>query len=111
MKLGIRGDSLNKGVNYNLEKEIVEEIYEISKKYPGIKKIVLFGSRARGDNSPKSDIDLAVYSNSTLVDFIDDIENNTSTLLEFDFSNMNIIEDELFIQQVKREGIIIYEKY
>ena len=49
---------MNKGLKYNLEKEIVEEI---SKKYPEIEKVVLFGSRARGDNSSRSDIDLAIY--------------------------------------------------
>ena len=27
----------------------------------GAKRLVLFGSRARGDNRPNSDIDLAVY--------------------------------------------------
>ena len=52
---------MNKGLKYNLEKEIVEEIYEISKKYPEIEKVVLFGSRARGDNASRSDIDLAIY--------------------------------------------------
>lgn len=102
---------MDKEIKYNLEKEIVEEIYEISKKYPEIEKVVLFGSRVRGDNLPRSDIDLAIYSNSTLVDFIEDVENNTSTLLEFDFSNMNTIKDELFVQQVNKEGITIYEKY
>ena len=98
-------------INYNLEKGIVEEICEISKKYPEIKKIVLFGSRARRDNSPKSDIDLVIYAEYSLVDFIEDIENNTNTLLEFDFSNMNTIKDELFIEQVNKEGVTIYEKY
>lgn len=100
-----------KDINYNLAKEIVNEICEISKKYPEIKKVVLFGSRARRDNSPKSDIDLAIYAESSLVDFIEDIENNTSTLLEFDFSNMNTVKDELFIEQVNKEGVTIYEKY
>ncbi|MBC5628175.1 nucleotidyltransferase domain-containing protein, partial [Clostridium sp. NSJ-6] len=44
-------------------------------------------------------------------DFIEDIENNTTTLLEFDFSDMKSVNDELFIEQVNKEGIIIYEKY
>ncbi|GAB6168219.1 nucleotidyltransferase domain-containing protein [Clostridium carnis] len=98
-------------INFNLDKKIVEEIYSISKKYPEIKKVVIFGSRARCDNLEKSDIDLAIYSDGSLLDFIYDIENNTSTLLEFDFSDMNIIKDELFIEQVNKEGIVIYEKH
>ncbi|MEE0931917.1 MAG: nucleotidyltransferase domain-containing protein, partial [Clostridium sp.] len=43
----------------NLSKRIINEIIDISKKYYGINKVVLFGSRARGDNELKSDIDLA----------------------------------------------------
>lgn len=39
---------------------VYRQIVEISKKYQ-VKKVVLFGSRARGTNMPKSDIDLAIY--------------------------------------------------
>ncbi len=100
-------------VEFNLDKKIVEEIYEIASKYKSISKILLFGSRARRDNSPKSDIDLAIYvddDSSNLSDFIYDIENNTSTLLEFDFTNIKEVNDSFFIEQVEREGIPIYEK-
>ncbi|MGG7058177.1 nucleotidyltransferase family protein [Clostridium nigeriense] len=51
-------------------------MYEIASKYKNIRKILLFGSRARNDNSPKSDIDLAIYTendSSNLLDFIYDI--------------------------------------
>lgn len=94
----------------NLKDEIVREIVSISKKYKSIKKIILFGSRARGDNSLKSDIDLAIYCDGDLLDFIYDIECNTNTLLEFDVSDMNSVTDPIFIHQIKKEGIIIYEK-
>lgn len=35
----------------------------------------------------------------------------TSTLIEFDFSDMKDIHDEVFIEQVEKEGITIYEKH
>lgn len=94
----------------NLSKRIINEIIDISKKYYGINKVVLFGSRARGDNELKSDIDLAVYCDSDLSLFIEEIENTTHTLLEFDFSDMNNIVDDFFIEQVEKEGIVLYEK-
>lgn len=95
----------------NLEKRIVDEIIDISSRHKYINKVILFGSRARGDNSPKSDIDLAIYAEGSIVEFIEDIEMNTHTLLEFDFSDMNNVSDEFFIEQIKKEGIIIYEKH
>lgn len=95
----------------NLEQKIVDEIVAICHKHKHINKVVLFGSRARGDNLIKSDIDLAIYCDNSIAEFIEDIEMNTSTLLEFDFSDMKDIHDELFIEQVKKEGIVIYEKH
>lgn len=99
--------------SFNLDKEIIKEIHEIACKYKYIRKIILFGSRARKDNSPKSDIDLAIYlenTSSILLEFIYDIENNTNTLLEFDITNIGEVNDNFFIEQVEREGILIYEK-
>lgn len=98
-------------INLNLEQKIVDEIVSICHKYEYISKVILFGSRARGDNSIKSDIDLAVYCDNSIADFIEDVEMNTTTLLEFDFSDMKDIHDELFIDQVKKEGVVIYEKH
>lgn len=37
--------------------DLKENVLEVAKKYP-VKKITLFGSRARGDNRPDSDVDL-----------------------------------------------------
>lgn len=94
----------------NLSESIINEIIDISKKYYEINKVVLFGSRARGDNELKSDIDLAIYCDGDLASFIEEIENTTHTLLEFDFSDMNNIVDNFFIEQVEKEGIVLYEK-
>ena len=94
----------------NLSKRVINEIIDISKKHYEINKVVLFGSRARGDNELKSDIDLAIYCDGDLSLFIEEIENTTHTLLEFDFSDMNNIVDDFFIEQVEKEGIVLYEK-
>ncbi|WP_061309272.1 nucleotidyltransferase domain-containing protein, partial [Clostridium botulinum] len=71
----------------NLDIEIVNSIQDICKRYNFIEKVIIFGSRARGDNDVKSDIDIAVYSKKPILEFIEDVEMNTRTLLEFDFSH------------------------
>ena len=40
--------------------ELYSQLAALAKRY-GAKRLVLFGSRARGDNRYNSDIDLAVY--------------------------------------------------
>ena len=47
-------------MKYDLPDRIVRELCSFAQKY-SITKIVLFGSRARGTNTERSDIDIAVY--------------------------------------------------
>lgn len=95
----------------NLDMSIINDMIKVCEKHVYIDKVVLFGSRARGDNSLKIDIDLAIYSDQPITEFIEDVEINTKTLLEYDFSDMNKMKDEFFIEQVNKDGIVIYEKY
>ena len=95
----------------NLDNNIKLQIAKIADCYSYIEKIILFGSRARKDNWPKSDIDLAVYSSEHLFEFIYDLETKTDTLLEFDVTCMNSSLDEEFIEQIEVEGKCIYEKH
>ena len=44
---------------------VIEEIRELAKKYD-VERVILFGSRARGDYKRCSDIDLAVYGGNIL---------------------------------------------
>ena len=94
----------------NLSNSIINEIIDISKKYYGINKVVLFGSRARGDNELKSDIDLAIYCDGDLSLFIEEIENTTHTLLEFDFSDMDMDDIEELFEMSSLSGSLTNSK-
>ena len=47
-------------MKYNLPDRILRELSSFAQEY-SITKIILFGSRARGTNTERSDIDIAVY--------------------------------------------------
>ncbi|WP_051280765.1 nucleotidyltransferase family protein [Anaerovorax odorimutans] len=94
----------------HLEKNIINKIIEIGKKYNEINRIVLFGSRARGDNSLRSDIDLAIYADSEELQFAYDLEENVDTLLEFDITFVRDGLDKLLLEQIKKDGVYLYEK-
>ena len=67
-------------------------------------KVVLFGSRARGDNLPKSDIDIAVAGCRDL------IEERLDTLLDVDVVNLDESLSQQLLDEIARDGVILYEK-
>ena len=94
----------------NLSHKIHQEIIEIAIRYP-VQKIVLFGSRARGDNKRTSDIDLAVFplpnfnQKGHLTRDLDDI----NTLLKIDIVLVDEKTGSRLRNAVESEGITIYE--
>lgn len=87
---------------------VIEEICDIARKY-NVQKVVLFGSRARGNFKEKSDIDLAVQGGD-FIRFMLDVNEETSTLLKFDIINLDEeIQGELR-KAIKKEGRIVYEE-
>ena len=87
---------------------VLEEIKKIAEKYE-VKKIILFGLRARGDYHRASDIDLAVEG-GRITDFILDVKERTSTLLNFDIVDLKETVPVEFLEAIEKEGIILYEK-
>ena len=74
-----------------------------------VDKVVLFGSRARGTNTERSDVDLAVYGGD-FDSFYWSITDNVNSLLSFDIVNADKnISDELK-REIARDGIVIYVK-
>ena len=88
--------------------EVIEEIRNLAQKYD-IEKVILFGSRARGDFRRTSDIDIAV-TGGDFAGFALDVDEETSTLLEYDIVNLDRdMQDELR-ESIEKEGRILYEK-
>lgn len=87
-----------------------QRIAELGRHYQ-VNKIVLFGSRARGDHRERSDIDLAVYGlpQSRQSEFLSDID-DLPTLLEFDIVFVSDQTDERLLQNIERDGITIMNK-
>ena len=86
----------------------MEEIRNLAQKH-GINKVILFGSRARGDYRRTSDIELAV-TGGEFERFALDVNEETSTLLEFDIINLDREMQKELRDSIGREGKVIYEK-
>lgn len=95
-------------MKYDLDKRVESDIIKIAKKN-GIKKVILFGSRARGNNSERSDIDLAVSGGNAL-DFHYDVAEEAWTLLMFDVVNLDRGISQELQAEIDRDGVILYEE-
>ena len=93
---------------YNLDKRVEDDIVRIAKKN-NVKKVILFGSRARGTNSERSDIDLAI-SGGNVLDFYYDVEEKAHTLLMFDVVDLDKGISEALQAEIKKDGVILYEE-
>ena len=103
--------SVKKTSKIRMEK-LFEQVKKCASNYPNIYKIVLFGSRARGDYRPNSDIDLAIFSRSIsnleVANFTNEIE-DLDTLLKFDIVLMTPDTDPRLLENVKQEGVVLME--
>lgn len=96
------------GMRYNLPERILRELFSFAQKY-SVSKIILFGSRARGTNTERSDVDIAVYGGD-FDGFYWDVKEKIHSLLMFDIVEADeSISDELK-QEIEKDGVTIYEK-
>ena len=95
-------------MKYNLPERVERDIIKIAKRN-SVKKVILFGSRARGTNSERSDIDLAISGGNAL-DFYYDIKENAHTLLMFDVVELDRGISEELQTEINRDGVILYEE-
>lgn len=95
-------------LNTGIKTKVIDEIISFAEKY-NICQVILFGSRARGDFKRTSDIDIAV-SGGDFERFALDVDEETSTLLEFDIVDLDREMQEALRESIPKEGRILYEK-
>lgn len=94
--------------SFDIPENAKNEIIDYAKRYD-IKKVILFGSRARGTNGERSDIDLAV-SGGDFGEFCFAVDERVSTLIMFDVVNLDICQSAELISEIERDGVVLYEK-
>lgn len=91
--------------------KLLKTLYDIFGKYSEIEKVILFGSRARGDNKANSDVDLCIFGEKlthlVYAKVTMDI-NEINTPLSFDILNFNELNKKELIDNILKEGVEIY---
>lgn len=91
-----------------LPKAVMHDIAEFARKN-NIKKVTLFGSRARRTNTKRSDIDLAVNGGDAFAFYLD-LEEFAHTLLTFDVVDLDREISIGLKNEIEQEGVVLYEK-
>lgn len=90
---------------------LITQLRKIAARCPDIQSILLFGSRAHGDYSNFSDIDLAIkapkISDRDWLLFAEQIENELDTLLKIDLVLYEQVSEELK-QQINQCSQVLY---
>ena len=76
----------------------------------GATKVILFGSRARGDALPKSDIDVAVAGSLDFNALYDGLQNDVESLLCIDVVNLDTPLTPELRHEITRDGVVLYEE-
>ncbi len=94
--------------NINIPGRLMKDIRSFAMKN-NVEKIILFGSRARGTHYDRSDVDLAVVGGD-FDGFSSDIQEMTYSLLSFDIVKYDDRITEELKEELRKDGVVIYEK-
>jgi len=103
---------MNNSINIGLsafDKESIIKIFSNKR----IEKVFLFGSRAKGNFRPGSDIDLAVSGNNLSLNDILDLSIELDTLelpYKFDIILLKKVKEKALLEHINRLGIVLFEK-
>ena len=96
-----------------LEKDMLH-ILEAVRCFPEIAQVVLFGSRAKGNYKPGSDVDLAIkgatVTYDTAVKLAEMLNEEKPLPYFFDVIHYETVTDPQFVQHIDRVGIVLYSK-
>jgi predicted nucleotidyltransferase len=94
-----------------LSHDVMKRIISVISQYPQIDEVVLYGSRAKGNYHPGSDIDLTFKGDQLNLQVLNQVSNQLDDLLLpylFDLSIFQQIENLDLLERIERVGQVIY---
>jgi predicted nucleotidyltransferase len=82
--------------------EVIEEVADLCRQFQA-KKIILYGSRAKGTARERSDIDIAVSGVDNFELLVEKVE-ELPTLYSVDMVNMDTCRNQLLLEDIRQYG-------
>jgi predicted nucleotidyltransferase len=100
-------------MRYGLSEQTIEKICGVFTCHPAIDKAVLYGSRAKGNFKPGSDIDLSLHGAELSLKELGDIDFELDDLLlpyKIDLLIFDQLRHAELREHIIRVGVVIYER-
>jgi len=98
---------------YGLSAGDIDRICNVFAQYSAIVEVLIYGSRALGNQRPGSDIDLTLKGDNLDLKTLNRISNDLDDLLLpylFDLSIYSQIKNAALLEHIERVGRVFYEK-
>ena len=100
-------------MNHGLSAATVAKIHGVLSRHPEVEQAILYGSRAKGNFKPGSDIDLTLTGSGLDTRIRGRIDEELDDLLlpyEFDLSLFSELTHPELIDHIRRVGVVFYER-
>jgi predicted nucleotidyltransferase len=94
-------------MKFGLEEADILKIQSVFNLFPEVEKVILYGSRAKGNYRPSSDIDLTLIGDNLNFEIVSQIETKIDDLLLpylFDISIFSQISNPDLVDHIERIG-------
>ena len=98
---------------FGLSKSVIESIKSVFTLFPEIEQVIIFGSRAKGNYTTGSDIDLTLVGKDLSLNLLNDVSlrlDDLELIYSFDVSIFSKLRNKELISHIDRVGILFYEK-
>jgi predicted nucleotidyltransferase len=98
---------------FGLPTGTLQKIIELFKNHSEIQRAYIYGSRAKGNFKPGSDIDICIFSSTMDLSAKFKLDLELDDLLlpyKIDLAVFQMIENQNLIEHIQRAGVTIYQK-
>jgi predicted nucleotidyltransferase len=98
---------------FGLSSQHTDSICSVFRRHPSVDRVIIYGSRAKGNYKPSSDIDLTIIGTGVDTTELLKIENELDELLliyKIDLSLLHQIANLDLVDHIQRVGQIFYER-
>ena len=99
-------------LQFGLKAEVIDRIARVFAAVPGVRRVILYGSRAKGNFHTGSDIDLVIEGDVSPSQLLK-IESDLDDLLlpyTIDLAQRDSISNPDLLEHISRVGVVFYEK-